>query len=322
MKRCARVWLLLACLKVSAAQAITLSFDYSIDQANHNWFGSHPAAQSLLDNVVAPFFSSRLDDDLAAVQYSGFQSYQVEICPASYCGSAVAAAVDVNVAADEIKIFVGGASLGGNSLGLGGPSWFVSPQRGEVGHAGSPPASDFEPWFGTISFDMSHNWYFDNDVSTADTPFSEFDFFSVAVHEVLHVLGIGTAPSWASQISNGYFIGLASTALYGGPVPLAGSGHFFYGISSSIDGSGSYEVAMDPDIASGQQKQMTDLDWAALEDIGWQVNTAVVPLPPAAAMYLSALLLLRAPRALASVAVRRVFSFARLAPVAVPAVVR
>jgi hypothetical protein len=47
------------------------------------------------------------------------------------------------------------------------------------------------------------------------------------------------------------------------------------------------EAAMDPDIANGQRKHFTDLDFAAMDDIGWQV--AVVPEADTWAMLLAGL---------------------------------
>ena len=67
-------------------------------------------------------------------------------------------------------------------------------------------------------------------------------------------------------------------ALHGGPVPLAsGAGHWASGIQSAINGVGSFETAMDPEIVNGVRKPFTDLDWAALQDIGWQVTAIPEP---------------------------------------------
>ena len=47
---------------------------------------------------------------------------------------------------------------------------------------------------------------------------------------------------------------------------------------------------MDPTLTSGRRKVFTDLDLAALKDVGWEVSAAPVPLPPAIVLFGSALL--------------------------------
>ena len=38
---------------------------------------------------------------------------------------------------------------------------------------------------------------------------------------------------------------------------------------------------MDPEVLNGVRKSFTDLDWAALQDIGWQVAPTILPdIPP------------------------------------------
>ena len=47
--------------------------------------------------------------------------------------------------------------------------------------------------------------------------------------------------------------------------------------TSTIDGAGSFEAAMTPSISSNLRKRFTDLDLAALSDIGWDVVAALSP---------------------------------------------
>jgi len=56
---------------------------------------------------------------------------------------------------------------------------------------------------------------------------------------------------------------------------------------SFVDGV-SQETAMDPTISYGARKVFTDLDMAALDDVGWDI--AAVPLPPALLLFGSGLL--------------------------------
>ncbi len=146
-------------------------------------------------------------------------------------------------------------------------------------------------------FDIDNNWYVDTDVSTAE-PFSGDDFYSVALHEVAHILGYGTADTWFNQINgSNEFTGATSVAVFGGNVPLQpGGGHWLDGTDGSLDGI-FVEAAMDPTLRVGTRKEFTPLDLAALADIGWEVTA--IPLP------MSALLMLPALVGLSSAARRR-----------------
>lgn len=185
-----------------------------------------------------------------------------------------------SIAAGELRIYLGAGSLGGGTLGLGGPGgWSASgttqaffdnaQSRGQTGALTSPP-SDFGPWGGSISFDNTTSWYVDTNVSTVET-FTGFDLYSVAVHEIAHVLGFGTAPSWDALVSGGNFAGMAT-----GLQPLFDSAHWASGTLSDVNGV-SQQPAMSPSISAGQRKYFTTLDYAGLQDIGWQVSAVPEP---------------------------------------------
>ncbi|KAA3650363.1 MAG: PEP-CTERM sorting domain-containing protein, partial [Proteobacteria bacterium] len=125
----------------------------------------------------------------------------------------------------------------------------------------------------------------DDDVSTVES-FSSFDFYSVVIHELGHVLGIGTSAPWTNQRAGLSFTGAAAMASYGGPVPLDDAGHLLKSIDSTFMGA-LQEPALTPSITAGQRKYFTDLDWALLSDVGWQV--AAVPEPETWAMLLAGL---------------------------------
>ena len=104
----------------------------------------------------------------------------------------------------------------GGALGIGGPGGYsISGSqafidnvvaRGQSGALAAIP-TDFGPWGGSISFDNSStSWYFDSDVNTVES-FTGFDFFSVAVHELGHLLGAGTSDSGTRYLSGSTFVG-------------------------------------------------------------------------------------------------------------------
>ncbi len=269
-----------------SAHAITIEFDYRFDDGATRLSS---AQRSVLDYVAAEF-GARLTDSLDGETYSVVNFFD----PANPSGNNVQLN-NQSIAADTLRVFVGASELGGATVGLGGPGGGSFRDRGESG-VGS---TDFAPWGGAISFDANTSWYVDSDPSTLEA-FSGFDFYSVAAHELGHVLGFGIAGSWFSQVSGGGFTGSAALAAYssglGSPqtsVPLDGGlSHWSSGLTSFVGGV-LQETALDGTIGFGVRKHFTDLDWAALSDVGWEVaSVSAVPENGTYAMMLAGLGLL------------------------------
>ncbi len=272
------------------AHALTVEFDYSFDDGPTPLSGGQRA---VLD-FVADQFGAAIDDSLDAAFYDVISFSD----PGASAVGASKPGVVLNgqgIAADTLRIYAGAAELNGfgkEVLGVGGPGGGSIDDRGQSGIG----TSDFAPWGGSISFDTSTDWYVDDDPGTFES-FSGFDFYSVAIHELGHVLGVGTAGAWFSQVGATGFLGLDSVAAFADAsgsaetaVPLDASGtHWADGTQSFADGV-LMEAALDPSLATGRRKPYTELDWAALSDVGWQVS-AVSPVPelPGYAMMLGGL---------------------------------
>ncbi len=282
------------------ASAINIQFDYSLD--TNNYFGSSGSIQRTILESAGTLFASNLNDSLAAITPDLTNSYDATFFhPATGDQHSV---TDLVVAADTLIIFAGGRSLSGPTLGQGGPGGFNIPGatnqafvdsvvgRGQAGALGAPVSqTDFGSWGGAISFDTdaSTTWYFDPDLSTSDDVVNN-DFFSVALHELGHLLGIGTASSWNNLVSGSNFIGAASKGVFGGDVPLSGDlGHWATSTTGLVNGV-PQEASMDPSILQGTRKVFTDLDLAGLTDVGWKVTTTAVPVPAAVWMFGSGLM--------------------------------
>lgn len=281
MRACAIVFCGLL-LSAATARAITIQFDYSFDTSN--FFTSNPTAKTDLE-AAAQFFDTHLTDTLTAISPDSSNTWTAKFFNPS---TGVSASVDnLSIAQNEIVVYVGAEDLGSGVLGEGGPGGFSSSQsffetveaRGQSGALDSPP-TDFGPWGGSVSFGTNVNWYFDTNPSTTEAFGTQSDFYSVALHELGHVLGIGTAGSWSTDVSGTNFIGPASEAAFGGPVPLDNlSSHWADGTMSTIYGtSTSQEAAMSPALTDGTRKVFTTLDIAGLQDVGWTL--AAVPEPP------------------------------------------
>ncbi len=256
----------------TAAHALTIDIDYSLD--TNGFFGVQARRDTLRD--AADFFESILTDDLDAIIPDGVNSWSMNFAhPAT---GSLHTINNPSVAADTLVIYVGGRNLGGTRLGIGGPGgWSASGYQDwfdTLDFRGETPNSnlDFAPWGGMLAFDsVGTNWYFDSDTST-DESFAGTDFYSVAIHEMGHILGYGTSDSWYYDVSGGYFYGADSMAVNGGPVELYDyDAHWDDYTYSTIGGAGSFEAAMGPYIASGDRQRFTDLDVAGLSDIGWDV---------------------------------------------------
>ncbi len=251
---------------------IDVKFDYRYDSSGF-FTGANSSRQNLL-NAAASVFETRFQDSLTAITPSASNTFNASFFQPDT--GTVTHLPGLSVAADQIVVFVGAYNLGG-TLAIGGPGGFSvngSPDfisnassRGQAG-AVAPIETDFGPWGGAISFNSASSWYMDPNPKT-DESFSGFDFYSVAIHELAHVLGFGSAASFENLASGGAFTGPAVDALVGyNPLLTSDGGHWASGLRYL-----GQEVAMDPSIASGQRKPFTELDYAAMKDIGWNVSS-------------------------------------------------
>lgn len=277
-------------LASQSAAAVSIVFDYSYDT---NGFFSDASRRAVLEQAGSQL-GARLGDSLQAINSSGSNNFTAMFAnPGSGATEQIS---NYSVAADTLVVYAGGRAMGAGQVGEGGPGGFsasgsaafleTAQARGQSGALASAP-TDFGPWGGSLSFDTGTDWYFDADPSTAES-FTGNDFYSVALHELGHVLGFGTAESWETWVSGGEFTGPNSVNLFGGNVALSGDlGHWMEGTLGNVDGM-TQETAMDPNVLVGTRKLFTDLDYAGLQDVGWEVTP--VPVPPAAILLASGLI--------------------------------
>jgi hypothetical protein len=269
----------------SAHARITFDFDYSLDSG---FFTTNPAAKTALERA-ATVFSDRLLDNLTDITPGNGNTWNTDFTnPSTGVETFI---YDLTIPANSIKVYIGGAALGG-SLGQGGrggfhgngDSTFLSKlqYRGQLAAADTPPR-DFAWWGGTISFNKNVAWNFNLDGPVG----GKNDFLTVATHELAHVLGFGTSPAWRAWLTPvpvtggtqyiGPFTGPKAMKLNNNTaVPLetpsgtSNAQHFKNSLMSTAGGV-AQETLMDPDITTGTRKKITLLDWAALDDIGWDL---------------------------------------------------
>lgn len=275
-------------LAASQASAIDIQFDYSFDTQG---FFSAPERRNTLE-AAALVFEARLTDNLTAITPGGGNSWSARF---THPGTGTLQSVsNPTIAANVLRVYAGGRDLAGSTVGEGGPggfsaggnqAWFDQIEyRGQLSGANNPP-TDFGPWGGSITFDLGTSWHFDTDPTTLEAFPAQTDFYSVAVHELAHLLGMGIADSWYTWVDGTNFEGPATLSLNSGmPVPLTGDGaHWANGTASNVTSPVSIsnqEAAMDPSIFDGTRKYFTELDFAGLDDLGWQV----VPEPSVAVL--------------------------------------
>lgn len=254
----------------TATGNIRVRFDYSLDTSG---FFNDPSRRALLD-TAARMVTSRLGDNLSAIQPTGSNTWSAVIFhPVT---NAVVRIPNLNIAANEILVYVGAQNFPGSQLGSGGPGgisaggaadWLNTVKgRGQTGALANPP-TDLGPWGGTLSFDSDTNWYFGTNVAGLQS--NQRDFVTVASHELVHLLGFGTDPSWTRLVSNGTFTGPKARAAHdaGGNVPLTSDlGHW-----TEVLTDADRKTLMGPSIPVGTRELLTPLDLAALDDIGWDI---------------------------------------------------
>ena len=235
-----------------------IKIDYRYDT---NGFFKDPVKKAVLESA-ARVWESYIQDELPNAPVGTQISF---INPAN--GQATNFTLDSEV--DDLVIFVGARALDGTTLGMAGTAAISYSSNSAI--ASRDFGDFFAPVAGTIVFDSTANWFFDSTPDTTnDIPSRNTDFFSVALHEIGHTLGLTYANE--SLISNGYFNGERAKALNGGnPIPLdETNGHIEQGFL--LNGNGATDL-MQPALTNGTAARVGALDLAMLADIGYEIAT-------------------------------------------------
>ncbi|MFM8271800.1 MAG: matrixin family metalloprotease, partial [Gemmata sp.] len=264
-------------LEVREVPAVLIQLDYSRDLTG---FFNNPEARAIMERAASEFGNS-LNANLAAIVPHGGNTWTATFFDPATGGQTGVA--NLSVGANTLRIFVGGRAMSRSEAGFGGyGGTSISGSQAWLNAVETRGHSGFSPWGGSIAFDTNQRWHFGQTTDGLDS--TELDFYSVAVHELGHVLGIGTAPEWMSLASGGYFYGANASAVYGGAVPLnPNASHWADGVIAGGQGA-----SLDPTLTYGTRVTWSALDAAALRDLGWGASgpvaaTTGADLPAAAA---------------------------------------
>ncbi|QQL45256.1 PEP-CTERM sorting domain-containing protein [Sulfuriroseicoccus oceanibius] len=284
---------------IQSTQAVTVVLDYTYD--TNNFFGNAQAKASL-EAAVAQY-TSVIDQSFSAITPGGSNTWDaVFLDPSTGQERRV---TDLVIPADTIVIYVGARDL--NPVGSGTPGNPLARNLGRAGRGGfsasgtlefneavlrGDSADKYALWGGVATFDINADWQLDHTSSAIGS--EQSDFYTVAVHELGHLFGIAADnDAWNDHWTQGstvgdpgQFTGVNALAAYNSdngltasfvPTVLASvedptNRHFLEGLESYLPGTTTLqEASLDPTILNGTRKHLTNVDIAALYDIGWRV---------------------------------------------------
>jgi hypothetical protein len=230
--------------------AITILVDYSLDTVG---FFNNPKAREAIESVAAEL-GSRLTHHIGELLPGYYKTLKPSTLSYDYVYS--------SAPADTLRLFAGGTAVNG-------PDTSILAQCGSIDSLSTRHfdfTREYAPFTTTMAVGTIWNWDFDGTNTAPDA----YDFKAVMRHELMHGLGIGQSDTWYQYVTfdgtNNVFTGPTARAVEGGrnpqttPAGFDGAAHF---------NQGEYSL-MQPFYSD--IRRPTALDWAALNDIGWEVS--------------------------------------------------
>lgn len=294
----------------TGAQALTVSVRYDLagsefDHATQNGRWARAAVDSAADYV-----SSLFSDSLAPIAPNGDagDTWTARRPNPSVESFETEKVTDLEVPEDTVWVFVGAAPISDGAVvartfpGLAFSNEVEGSQsfQDAVLYRGQDPGDgpngiNVTPWGASIQYNENrvHEWFLEDPDATPTEPVDVqgIDLWTFTVHELLHVLGFGGV-AWEGLVDGSRFTGTVAAGVHGDAVPLHGPGpeadHWADSVQGTLlDGSGMTQKAvMQKSLPKDQRLYLTDVDLAALEDLGWEVTP--VPLPTGLLLFATA----------------------------------
>ncbi len=256
-------------LEPRLAPALNVIVDYSLDSSG---FFADPVRREVLEAAIDTV-AAQLNDQFAPITVDPGNTYRIELKDPS--SSATIPLENLTIPANTVFVFVGAQELGEETSAVattptlsarGSPAFLDLVFNRGQGETQGSAARDHAFIAGSISFDQTNDWFFGG--NSIGLPTRATDFYSVAQHEFLHLLGFSLSDVFDNQITANQFTGPEATRVFGGPVPLdATQGHYAPGTTSL-----GAPALMNAVQLVGTRSFMTALDWAILADLGWELS--------------------------------------------------
>ncbi len=314
-------WILYAALGQEAALAINIRVDYSYDTTNPKFFNTQQKKDAL--EAAAARFSAIITTSLTSESLAdnsldpriGFSHPTTgvfhEVSPAHSSSSDRVLAISGDTADEYRKpwtipqnewiLYAGGRSLppgvaGNGGTGTGTNITTVFEDEGSHLSRGFRAMSEVDSlpvWGGAITFDSdgSTPWHFD---LNTPAPLPKVDFYSVALHEIGHALGLSASNwrDWNRWTPAAQFTGPAARVAYNADngtslsgLSITGDEHWQDGTYDSYifhNGNPNYVGTVGPGVKQDlmmeptanftvpiRRFELTNVDVAALRDVGW-----------------------------------------------------
>lgn len=296
-----------------------------IDYTGDTFFASNPVAMAALEAAAADInaavdfscLNAITDDTITGTNGASSASFTFSKTYLNPADGNLTTVPNTHLAVGQVNIFAGARTFAGNILGDGSAggtgiqpvaldandgTFALALANAEANEqhsrGGGPVINAFSGAIGSnvVSFDQglhtgsvafndSANWHFDHTTAVAA---GLNDFYSVAIHELLHTIGFGISDSWGSLVSGTNYLGAEGIAANGGSgvgLVAADGDHLAFGTTSPRISDGVLqESALDPDLTVGTRKFLTELDLAVLRDLGLKTFASPIPEPSSRAL--------------------------------------